>query len=798
MELKSLLSHDPAESLNTRLPNGDSPHPQPRYHQYPTRHSTSSTMTDSSKPSHKTHDSYSTPPPNTITGHLATPRSTYASPQDGSRPKNVTFELLFPESPQYRARPPMRVQIFPHDTTDSIITTVKNFYGLYEGPGGAKRISFEDEQGQTLIASHENFENSMIVYVRVLVNQQHAITEGFAEPRAYRTSASPNRGAPSGTHPGEYDRRLPQSAQSWTYGPPLPQPTSRVARDRSASPAPDRRRPGPHSRGSSAHGTGADVNHEASNGYSDSDGGHGSVTSSKKAKGEHLASAEISLENIVEGGRRRRAKFESSVSGLTGLLANPHSFRFPPSSMGPFRQDQSLTFFSIDQELPLFVPPQVPMAASSSSLSPARRPAYQMGPAPFAQPGQRLFAYPHPVVSPHGPPNGSPSANLARSGSNLSTPSAPPHGHHLRNRMSGADGNLRRSSAATPTGPRATTGILPTPDPTVASCISDEDAAIQLMRLGDVSHGTRHSASPLDDGLSGVADTASSTGGTSGAEDFHDVESDGTEQAGLPVGPPRAMLESSPIPLPGSIKRRHKHLDEILPSFDSTEPSGDESGRFVRADATNDSRDGTFTIKHEVISKRKDDRFMQQLEMAIQPETAGPKIGANVASKSRSHHAKSKARSHARAPGGPRSKSRSSPQPAGAIPISPASLPTQSRKTSGVASIPLGEDEEDLSSKPRCQRCRKSKKGCDRQRPCQRCKDAGIGADGCVSEDEGNGRKGRFGRHMGVIVKKGCHEGAISQPSSTIASPAGPMAAESSGAVVGVGLVEKSKKRKRT
>ena len=66
----------------------------------------------------------------------------------------------------------------------------------------------------------------------------------------------------------------------------------------------------------------------------------------------------------------------------------------------------------------------------------------------------------------------------------------------------------------------------------------------------------------------------------------------------------------------------------------------------------------------------------------------------------------------------------------------------------------VGPDEEDLSSQPRCQRCRKSKKGCDRQRPCGRCKDAGIGIEGCLSEDEGNGRRGRYGRHMGVIIKK--------------------------------------------
>src|ERR1700760_1557353 len=67
---------------------------------------------------------------------------------------------------------------------------------------------------------------------------------------------------------------------------------------------------------------------------------------------------------------------------------------------------------------------------------------------------------------------------------------------------------------------------------------------------------------------------------------------------------------------------------------------------------------------------------------------------------------------------------------------------------------PMAEDEEDLSTKPRCQRCRKSKKGCDRQRPCGRCKDAGIPPEQCISEDETNGRKGRYGRHMGVPLNK--------------------------------------------
>ncbi|EPX71365.1 transcription factor [Schizosaccharomyces octosporus yFS286] len=39
-------------------------------------------------------------------------------------------------------------------------------------------------------------------------------------------------------------------------------------------------------------------------------------------------------------------------------------------------------------------------------------------------------------------------------------------------------------------------------------------------------------------------------------------------------------------------------------------------------------------------------------------------------------------------------------------------------------------------SKSRCSRCRRSKKGCDRQRPCGRCRDAGLHLDECVSDDE--------------------------------------------------------------
>ena len=66
-----------------------------------------------------------------------------------------------------------------------------------------------------------------------------------------------------------------------------------------------------------------DLTGDTMKGYSSSDGEGGSVTSSRKAKSEQLASADISLNNILEGNRRKRAKFESSVSG-TAHRAHDH------------------------------------------------------------------------------------------------------------------------------------------------------------------------------------------------------------------------------------------------------------------------------------------------------------------------------------------------------------------------------------------------------------------------------------------------------------------------------------------
>src|SRR3978361_978870 len=103
-------------------------------------------------------------------------------------PKSVIFEYLLAEtSIHHRARLPMRVNIYPHDGTDSIVTTVKNFYGLYDGNG----VSFEDKDGNTLIARYENFADKMTVYVRVIdeVGSKAGTPSVTASPRRPRLQA---------------------------------------------------------------------------------------------------------------------------------------------------------------------------------------------------------------------------------------------------------------------------------------------------------------------------------------------------------------------------------------------------------------------------------------------------------------------------------------------------------------------------------------------------------------------------------------------------------------------------------
>jgi hypothetical protein len=226
------------------------------------------------------------------------------SPRTVTTPKDITFVLVKP----FRARLPLRVKIYPHDTTESIITTVKNFYGLYSGPGVAKGVSFEDEDGNTLIAHYENFSYEMTVHVRViespLGSEYYAAFDG---PRNHYQA----------------DGYLPHGPLN---GHPAPQHTSRPSIFRSPSPNGGRGRrntPAGTNHAGSKKGrsrssktrtqANGDGHSDSFNGYSSGDGAASSFSSRTR---DQLGNTDISVENIVEGGRRKRAKFESSVSSL--------------------------------------------------------------------------------------------------------------------------------------------------------------------------------------------------------------------------------------------------------------------------------------------------------------------------------------------------------------------------------------------------------------------------------------------------------------------------------------------------
>lgn len=264
----------------------------------------------------------------------------------------------------------------------------------------------------------------------------------------------------------------------------------------------------------------------------------------------------------------------------------------------------------------------------------------------------------------------------------------------------------------------------------------------------------------MDDGLSGKADAASSAG----------EESDAEEE------PSEAQQPTSHVA--GPRRKKQRVLDNVLPSTDSIQSSGDDDGYSeVDSDVPEYDENGVHVAR--AMAKAKGGMPNGKLRDSVSS------INGSISTKS----------SKSRGPGPVKSKPKSNSTSSSAkVPISPASLPSQSRKTSAASTInfqhQLGADEEDLSTKPRCQRCRKSKKGCDRQRPCGRCKDAGIGIEGCVSEDEGNGRKGRYGRHMGVPVKKSelAYDAYDAVPITAVGG---------TGEFLAPALPDKNKKRKR-
>ncbi|KAI1438714.1 hypothetical protein GGR50DRAFT_296935 [Xylaria sp. CBS 124048] len=664
MDLTSLLT---AKSSSSRQPSTNAQPSAGAFHHSPQQtYSTAKLVLDTSK-IRRASNMASGSPIELNAGASTGSHSGSASPRQAAPPKHVQFELLFPQSPQYRARLPLRVQIYPHDDTESIISTVKNFYGLYHGVAG---ISFEDDRNNTMIARYENFSNNMVVHVRVIEDSPQPA--GPFNPSAFQPASMEYSAQPAHhvSRPGSRTSRRRSPSPSGNGG--------RRSTSVSTNPAGKKSR----SRSTKNHNSNYD---DSANGYSSGDGAAGSVSS--KAK-DQIGNTDISVENIVEGGRRKRAKFESS-------------------------------------ELPLFAPPQMPAATSNPSVSPARRVEHQRPPLPFPHPGQNPFTNPRLLQSPQG------YSGYGQQGT-FATPVT--------------DTRRQRGSIGYPSNG---SGILPTPDPTIGSCVSEEDkdVAIQLMRLGEmsnISHG-RTSASTLDDTFSGKAEVASSTGATS------DSSSDNEDNASL-----NHCQKVDENGLSHGVRTTISDSHVIPPRY-----NGEASASGV------EKEDGT---EGGVQGPQPKDAT-GKAHNAGKPRTLGAKSSKpKTAKMSKTSVAKSK---------------KSSSATTG--PISPASLPNQSRKpsiASAMSGQPGDDEQPDLSTKPRCQRCRKSKKGCDRQRPCGRCRDAGLSADQCISEDEGNGRKGRYGRHMGVPIKP------ADIPAPPTLLPAAPIA-------VPAVATDKNKKRKR-
>lgn len=382
----------------------------------------------------------------------------------------------------------------------------------------------------------------------------------------------------------------------------------------------------------------------------------------------------------------------------------------------------------------------MPAAISNPSVSPARRIEHNRAALPFVPPGQNPFTNPRMLQSPQSHSNGYNGVGTYPTPATVGRGSRTTAGYHG-------------------TGIGHGMGILATPDPTVGSCMSEEDkdVAIQLMRLGEISnisHG-RTSASTLDDTFSRNADVASSTGATS------DGESESEADAKPPVR--KQKLDAA-----GLNKKIYPTTEtHFSPAQAEYEPSDDE-------DAYSDSpADGSMSAPKPKVTKT-----MPSMKPRSQPN--GTKHKTNKPVKSIKSATGAKVKKASSVPNGP---------------MSPTSLPA-SRKPSivsntGAPTMSGEDDQPDLSTKPRCQRCRKSKKGCDRQRPCGRCRDAGIPAELCISEDEGNGRKGRYGRHMGVPIKKEELPTLANQllPAAPIATALMPMSTAMS--------MDKNKKRKR-
>lgn len=248
----------------------------------------SSLLTTNDTPAPVRGKSYYPPPATVSTPHTNGPATTPKSLSPIGDSKAVSFRLR--DAPME----PKTFYIRPHDSTDSIMDTVKHLFGVSRQYGYELGVSLEDADGLAFIPSHENFEDGMTVYVR--------IQESYGRhPYNLRQSQGMSNGSRSSVYP-----------------------TSRSV--------------SPHSRGRRS--TSATAMHMSGiRGrslkrvalYQDPDADHEMWQSGgqwytlphqaflpgddeeQRTKAASVASADISVENIVEGSRRKRPKFSSDV-----------------------------------------------------------------------------------------------------------------------------------------------------------------------------------------------------------------------------------------------------------------------------------------------------------------------------------------------------------------------------------------------------------------------------------------------------------------------------------------------------
>jgi hypothetical protein len=643
--------------------------------------------------------------------------------------KRISFELALPGGAQERSRHHMRVQIWPHDDTESIVTTVKNFFAISPPPGRTVGVSFEDPEGTTLIARYENFTDGMTVLVRAIDEPPVELHSAYRSAPVFGGhGALPHHFPQLESHHSqqqqvsEHHHHLSAEHHHQIDHDTRHHAAALVVLSQSESPvqlSPSSSADGMFYKHAASPLLRKDSDATVPPDYCESDASSsGDDTASDAASHpkDPIPTTDISVENIVEGGRRKRLRHES----------------VEPS---------------------LFAPRQMPATSSTNqSGSPVRRANHHHHASMPVVPTHNAsghFAPDRSLPSPH-----------------------PNYRHHHSSSHSYHDFNHLQNAFFAPPAPSfaprhrnsiSHTGGRPYGDTPVtapyAAPLSDEDRTVahQLISLrGEDSPGASdqngfdysHRKHSRHDGASNASATT--------AEMMDSSEDDAAA----------AAAHRHTASISSSSSSSTNGYTAVYPGYEGQHfaPFPHESPLAVRPPPQSESAHPQQQQQQQVRPKP------GQLKTAL--PTAKPRTSIKIK------------RTKGLATGNGVAKHKKVPSQSGAMQSPSSTSPVHTQAMSSLLSIignaTYGDDDDDvvdLSSKPRCQRCRKSKKGCDRQRPCGRCKDAGLCATDCISEDEGNGRKGRYGRHMGVPLnpKKEDTAAAPVSPPPPVALQPGPL-----------------------